>query len=297
MDASSTESSALPEFDALWDYANPARTEELFRTLLPQAEASGDISYRLQLQTQIARALGLQRKFAEAHALLDEVEQALQPDHHLPRVRYLLERGRVYNSSRDAIRAKPLFAHATELARSRGFDGFAVDALHMLAIVESEPAAQLEWNFAAMKLAEASADESARKWLASLYNNIGWTYYEAGRFDEALDVFQKAVQHRIDAGKPRPLRVAHYAVGKTLRALKKYDEALAIQQQQLAAAEAAGEPDGFINEEIGECLLAKEQPEQAKPHLHKAFELLSKDEWLMEKEPQRIARLRELSGA
>src|SRR4051794_32155876 len=49
-------STGLPDFDTLWDYAQPGETEERFRELLPAARASGDRNYHLQLLTQIARA-------------------------------------------------------------------------------------------------------------------------------------------------------------------------------------------------------------------------------------------------
>ncbi|HEX6385768.1 MAG TPA: hypothetical protein VF177_13945, partial [Anaerolineae bacterium] len=65
----------LPDFDQLWDYSQPASTEERFRELLPAAEAAGDDSYLAQLLTQIARAQGLQRQFAAAHETLDEAEK------------------------------------------------------------------------------------------------------------------------------------------------------------------------------------------------------------------------------
>src|SRR5688572_21565066 len=84
----------LPNFDELWDYNDPATTEQKFRALLPRAEASADRFYHAQLLTQLARAQGLQRKFDEAHATLDQVAQVDQPP---ARVRYLLERGRVFN--------------------------------------------------------------------------------------------------------------------------------------------------------------------------------------------------------
>src|SRR5438128_2095323 len=85
------------EFDKLWDYAKPAETEGQFRALLPSAEASGDTSYLAQLLTQIGRAQGLQDRFDEAHATLDRVTTMLTDDMNLARVRYLLERGRVFN--------------------------------------------------------------------------------------------------------------------------------------------------------------------------------------------------------
>src|SRR5512145_2623109 len=90
----------LPDFMKLWDYNNPAETEKKFRELLPQAEKSKDTAYLIELWTQIARTQGLQRKFDEAHKILDKVMKMIGPAHILPRIRYMLERGRTYNSSK-----------------------------------------------------------------------------------------------------------------------------------------------------------------------------------------------------
>ena len=57
--------------------------------------------------TQIARTEGLQREFEEAHAILDTVEAMLTDEMGVPRIRYLLERGRVYNSSNQREKSKP----------------------------------------------------------------------------------------------------------------------------------------------------------------------------------------------
>ena len=46
------------DFDAAWDYGDPAASEQRFRELLPRAEQDGDRSYHAQLLTQIARAQG-----------------------------------------------------------------------------------------------------------------------------------------------------------------------------------------------------------------------------------------------
>src|SRR6476620_5451009 len=117
----------LPDFDTLWDYDKPAETEQQFRALLPLAEQSDDRSYHIQLLTQIARAEGLQRKFAEAHATLDSAQARLSTDLIQAQVRYLLERGRVFNSSGQAERAKPIFLEAWELARAQQEDFYAID--------------------------------------------------------------------------------------------------------------------------------------------------------------------------
>src|SRR6266498_2497341 len=129
----------LPDFDKLWDYAHPEISEQRFRELLPRALDSLDLSYLAQLLTQIARAEGLQRKFEDAHKTLDRVEKALlkaEADDQT-RVRYLLERGRVFNSSGKRDEARPLFLQALDLAVKSKDDFNAVDAAHMMAIIET----------------------------------------------------------------------------------------------------------------------------------------------------------------
>src|SRR5262249_27277867 len=143
---------SLPDFDALWDYERPEDTERAFRDLLAQAEASGDGGYLAELLTQVARTQGLQRQFDAAHATLDEAERRLEPAMQRARVRYLLERGRVHNSSGQPEAARPFFHEAWELAQAAGEDFYAVDAAHMLGIA-NPPAEQLEWSRKALELA------------------------------------------------------------------------------------------------------------------------------------------------
>ena len=166
-----------PDFESLWDYDHPAETEAKFRELLPKAVASNSPSYHAQLLTQIARSQGLQRRFVEAHQTLDQVEKLLDECDSQTRIRYLLERGRVLNSSRNPSESKPLFIAAWNLAKESREEAFAIDAAHMVAIVEV-PENQLDWNLRALDIAETSSNLRARKWKGSLYNNIGWTFYE-----------------------------------------------------------------------------------------------------------------------
>jgi hypothetical protein len=63
------------------------------------------------------------------------------------------------------------------------------------------------------------------------------------------------------------------------------------------AWEADGvERDGFVFEEIGECLLLLNRAEEARRYFAKAYEILSQDAWLAEKEPERLARLKSLGN-
>jgi tetratricopeptide (TPR) repeat protein len=297
----------LPDFDALWNYDDPAETENRFRELLPVAEASGDVSYHAQLLTQIARTLGLQRQFDEAHQTLDAVEKMLtdSPRHEgegagvraleIARVRYLLERGRALNSSKHPDEAKPLFVQAWELAQQVGDDGYAVDAAHMIAIVE-EPEQMLAWNLKALDYAEKSQQPRGQKWLGSLYNNIGWKLHDMGQHERALEIFQKAVIWREANGSPaNTIRIARWCVARTLRSLNRIDEALAMQRDLLKEAESTGGKDGYTHEELGELLLMKGSDE-AQQHFALAYQALSQDPWLAENEPERLARLKKLGG-
>jgi hypothetical protein len=55
--------------------------------------------------------------------------------------------------------------------------------------------------------------------------------------------------------------------------------------------------DGYVHEELGECLLALGLSDAAQPHFALAFETLTADPWLVEHEPARLQRLQSLSQA
>jgi len=285
----------LPNFDPLWDYEHPDRTEAKFRELLPKARQSGDPSYLAQLLSQIARTQGLQGHFPEGHKTLDEAEALLTPATMTARVRCLLERGRLFNSDRKPEKARPLFIQAWDQARAVGEEAYAIDAAHMLGIVDP-PEQALEWDRMALAVAEDATDERARRWLGPLYNNMGWTEFDRGNYPEALMLLQKALSFYQAGKKPVPIRIAKYSVGRVLRALKRYPEALRMQEEARREGEAGGDHPGYVYEELGECHLALNQPEEARRYFGLAYDVLSKDAELVQSEPKRLQRIRELGG-
>jgi tetratricopeptide (TPR) repeat protein len=284
----------LPDFDALWDYGKPAETEAAFRALLPQAQASGNLSYHVQLLTQIARCQGLQRQFEAAHHTLDQVQALLSEALHQARIRYLLERGRVFNSSGKPEEAQPLFLAAWEQGQVHQEDFHAIDAAHMLAII-APPEQQLDWNLKALALVEQTSDTRAKKWRGSLYNNIGWAYHEQGNYQRALEMFEQALAARQAQGEQREILIAQWCVARALRSLGQVEEALRRQQALLQAYEQSGEQqDGYVYEELAECLLALQRPEEARPYFALAHAALSQDVWLVAEQPARLERLKQL---
>jgi tetratricopeptide (TPR) repeat protein len=284
---------ALLDFDQLWNYNNPAGTEQKFRELIPQAEKGGDASYHAQLLTQIARTLGLQRKFDEADHILDQVEGMLTDGLETARIRYLLERGRVFNSSQHPDQARPLFIEAWEQAKAVREDSYAVDAAHMMGIVEKGQAS-LDWNLQAIAYAEQSENPRARDWLGSLYNNTGWTLHDMGELEKALDLFERALVFRQEQGNAETIRIARWCVARCLRSLGRNEEALEMQLALLKEGEENGLPDAYTQEELGELYLLAGEADKARPHFAAAYAQLSQDPWLVENEPERVARLQEL---
>ena len=276
-------------FDQLWNYNQPGESEARFREYL--ATVDPYTPAYVELLTQIARAQGLQRNFDAAQQTLDEAQKLLTNQMPRAQIRYLLERGRVYNSASQADQARPLFLQAWEQAVNDGEDFYAVDAAHMLGIIEL-PEQQLLWNEKALALAEKSRDPRAQQWLGSLYNNIGWTYHDLQQEETALALFEKALVWRLAQGQDREIRIAKWSVARILRALHRVEEALAMQQALHEEWARSGEVDGYVEEEIGEGLLLLAQPEQAQAYFATAYRELAKDPWLVAHEAARLERLR-----
>ena len=288
----------LPNFDAMWDYQHPDSTEivftEILKGLTDSTESSYDIVYHAELLTQIARTQGLQRKFTQAHATLDSVKSMLNDNMKIAFMRYLLERGRVFNSSGEKEVSIPLFLKAYEYGTENNFDFYTLDAAHMLGIVEP-PEKQLEWNLKALKIAEETSDTNCKGWLAPLYNNIGWTFNDLAEYDQALIYFQKGYERRIEIGDERGTRIAKWTVGRCLRSLGQIDEALKLLKEIQTELEEKDLPkDGYVFEELAELYSLKGNKKLAKINFKLAYEELSKDAWISANQPERISRLKEL---
>jgi tetratricopeptide (TPR) repeat protein len=279
----------LPAFDKLWNYSKPAETEQKFRELLPIAESSGDQSYLAELLTQIGRTEGLQAKFDEAHDTLDRAESLLDETNDRARVRYLLERGRAFNSSGHPAEAMKFFEDAYALAAKAKANGLAIDAIHMIAIAQQDPNDQIEWNLKGIAAAEIDPDWNG--WLAAFYNNIGESYAALHDYENAFLSFQKLNDFQRNQGK-QPDIYSLKDEARMLRLLGKPREALEIIHPLFLRLEAKGTSDGWIAEELAESLHALGKEAEAKPHFATAFELLSQDSWCVTNEPTKIERLK-----
>lgn len=135
-------------------------------------------------------------------------------------------------------------------AEEAGLEELHLDALHMLAIV-APPREQETLTLQALEVARAATDPAARDWDASLLNNLGMTYADAGDFARALGAFEEALVARERIGQPERTRVARWMVGWALRNLGRTDEAREVMLALREELRAAGASDVDVEEELG----------------------------------------------
>jgi len=240
--------------------------------------------------TSLARRKGLASQFDDAHAMLDEA-QVLAGDDPVNLGWCAIERGRLYNSAGLPERALTFFERAWKLAQSASEHNLAVDALHMLAIATPVDTAAA-WTRVALDY--IAAHPRATHWKGPLYNNIGWHYFEAERYEDALDAFRLGVLARENGG-ARELRIAHYTVIRTLRALGRLDEAIALGEHVVEVADAAGEAAPFVYEEKAECHAGRD-PARAAAFAGRALASLAQNAQFVAGERERLERLQALVG-
>jgi tetratricopeptide (TPR) repeat protein len=234
----------------LWDSDDPSGSEQRFRAATERAEGDD----RLVLMTQVARALGLQERYDEGHAVLDH----LSPTADEVSVWIALERGRLLRSAGDPEAARPLFEAAAQTASAARLDALHIDALHMLALVAGADE-RIGISLRALSMARASSDPTTHDWDATLLNDIGMAHAEAGDFEAALTPLEDAVSARARIGDPRRTRVARWRVAWALRNLGRNVEALMLQRHLRAELDAAGESDSRVDDEL--ALLETEEPQ------------------------------------
>ncbi len=284
-----------PDFDSLWDFSNPDKTGQAFDELIPLAKEFADSEYFLQLLTQIARTQGMQNDFIEAHLTLDEVQEGLTEETPVAKMRYFLERGRVFNSSKETVNALAMFSRAYELALLGQYENWAIDAAHMMAIAEVDRGKKLDWNLKALNLAEKSLEPKANGWLGSLYHNMAWNYQQEEKFEEALGLFKKSLAFRESKDEASVIRVAKWSVARSLRSLSRYEEAFGIQMALKAELDTLGEKDPFVFEELGELSLLLGKVDDAKEFFRLAYNQFAKDEEFKSNEADRFHRIHQLS--
>lgn len=239
---------AAVNVDALWDFGQPQVSERRFRQAINRATGE-DL---LVLRTQLARSLGLQKRFEAAHQELDALEAAAQDASAEVRVRLWLERGRVYRTAGEPARGLPLFRRAFELAEAEAeaLQDLAGDALHMVALAMPPGDEQMQAHRRMLAWARAASDPKARHWESAALNNLGDALRQAGDLQQSLVVFGESRLVYERQRSPGRERIARWQIANVLRLLGRLDEALAMQQQLEAEHARGAGSDPYVFDEL-----------------------------------------------
>lgn len=261
---------------AMWDFGQPALSEQRFVAALDAASPDE----RLILRTQIARTHGLRRDFGKAREILADLAPALPTASAEARVRYQMELGRTWASgahppdlppqARDE--ARRLFLAARDTAVAARLDELAIDAVHMMAFVDTAPAQQADWARAALGMLERSDQPAAKRWEGSLRNNLGVALKEQGEPEAAIEQFRLSRAAYLRDGRTQLARYADWMIGWTERGRGRLAAALEIQLRLEREWAAAGEADADVFEELDALYTALGDPARAAQYRVRAKE-------------------------
>ncbi|MFH1501798.1 MAG: hypothetical protein ABIG03_01995 [Candidatus Eisenbacteria bacterium] len=240
-----------------------------------QYEEAGAI---FEAAAQDARAAGDTEAFVEAAAMrarsyliLEEAERgrpwlataAEHADAAMPLgwSRYLGVRGRFEWGDDDLEEATATFLEMYDYCRENELYDRAVDAAHMIALTGGQDE-KLEWAMRGIEMAEKG---NMTGWLGPLWNNLGWDYVDAGRYDEGREALEKAREYHYRSPSEIPKLIADYSVAHVIRLQGDLDGAREAMRPVFEWAEklnAEGKPDaiewvGFSRWELGEIAIAR----------------------------------------
>lgn len=242
-----------------WNFNDPLESEKQFRAILKRKTLSHD--EKLEVWAQIARTYSLRSDCPQCHTILDEFWDDAMASGSRAKTCFELERGRAYRSGGDVPKSIPYF----QIAAESDEDDLKVDAMHMLAII-AKPGEATAINLEALAFAQASPHPWAQRWQGTLCNNLGWTSFDEGKFEEAVGYFQRALDQRIQYGVESTIDIAKWCLARGYRAMGELDKAFDIQSE--LASKGHG---GMSEEELGEICLAQNDTAKAMSHFQKAL--------------------------
>jgi tetratricopeptide (TPR) repeat protein len=137
--------------------------------------------------------------------------------------------------------ADDAFILRTQIARTWGLRGDFARARAVLATLDAE-------------LSGRSPEAKVR---------VGHANRLLGNYDEALAQFRLSLAAHERQGRPANVRIAHWMIARTLRDMRRFDEAIAIQLRLEREWADAGEPDPYVFEELEQLYRATGDAAQA----------------------------------
>ncbi len=282
----------FPDFDGFWQDTDLTVVETNIRKSLALAPNS------IEGLTQLARILDLCEKPVEAEEILSQARKLFLQNKDLEskrtETRLRLEEGRHLCLAMTPNRAANLFGEAWNLATSTQDDYFAIEAAVLLSFCVP-PKDQFNWLKRATSVAENTNDDRAKLWLTHIYILLGWHSFDLRQYEEAFKYFNLANSQPALPAVRVDLVMLRWALGRTLRALQRIEEALEVQKLLLGLT-TSNFARGHIYLELAECYQLLQKYDETKEYFEKAHAELSQDLWFADNKADELLRMKDLGN-
>ncbi len=290
-------SALLAQGDSVFHARDYATAGEIYQRAVAVARDEGHRSNQVEALAQVARSFSIRGLGEEGRPWLQRAESLATREDPAGWSRYQLVKGVFQREDGRREDATDTFARLYDFCRENELYNRAVNAAHMAAI-SAEPEEQIAWGLKGIRAAEEGGYEA---WLGPLWNNLGWTYADLGRPEDALDALTKARDYHHKTGDELSRLIADWSVAHALRMVGRLDEAAEWTARTLEWAErrytadpspANAEWVGLSRLERAEIALAQERPDEARGDFLLALEKL-REAGMQEWDAQRYQSLRE----
>lgn len=234
----------LEEADQAFRNRQYAEAGTLFEGVASDALATEDVETYVEAAAMRARSFLIQGDADGGRPWLARAEERADPAAARGWSRYLGVRGRFEREDGDRETAAATFLEMFDYARENELYDRAADAAHMVALT-GDPDQKFEWAARGIEMAEKG---NMVGWLGPLWNNLGWDYVDAGRYDEARAALENAREYHYLGTADIPKLIADYSVAHVVRLQGNLEEARAAMRPVFARAEELkeeGNPDAI----------------------------------------------------
>jgi len=260
--------------DSVFNSGQYEKSREYFLKAAEQAQVEKSKSALTEANAMIARTYLILDDPDQGREYLARAVENASVKEPLGWSRYLGVRGRFEWNQGQLEKATNTFIEMYHYCLAQELYGRAVDAAHMVAITGSEKD-QIEWGLKGIEDAKRFGTE---RWLGPLWNNLGWSYEDQGKYSKSLDAYLNAREFHYKYGSERQKLVADWAVGHAqrlagdLKAAKKTIKPLVKKFKKIDDSEFLG----WTYKELGEIAFAKGEYKDAVENLRQAVHLLKK---------------------
>lgn len=218
--AERTSDTRLAEADQAFRNRQYEEAGVAYEALAEAALATGDTTTYVEACAMRARSYLIRDRADEGRPWLDRAIALADTSMPPGWSRCLGVRGRFEWKDGDLETATGTFLEMFDFCGKHGLHERAVDAAHMMALT-GDPTQKYEWAMRGIEMAERGG---MMGWLGPLWNNLGWDYVEAGRYDEARAALEKAREYHYAGTSELPKLIADYSVAHVLRLEGRLDE-------------------------------------------------------------------------